>query len=396
MNPTDTGRFIRLQRKKFDLSQSKLAEMLCVEPQTVSKWERGLGMPDYDNVDKLREIFGCTLSEILEPNFEETNEAEVFEASEQKESVSNLPILVEIIDDKKEDKKRRFRIFDFLSKKKISALLEKMFGYEYANVYNEKFLFKNLFRKRSKEELETTLTQGMFKNRVGHSVIGIEAPWLYMKLFLFLLLCTGISFVTALLSSDPMSFVIFGGLCSVLPLMMFLFESNFARNLSIIDVLKIFALGGLGSICLTLLLAITTPNAVVNAVVMAPIFEEIFKAVMVVWFVARVKPTNMLTGLLIGFSVGAGFSFFENVQYAFGAYVVGLVDTGTLFIPWIESVGVILVRTVSDFFMGHHYFAAIFGGIYVLFKTKTEFDAKELFQWRVMAALAFSMALHAM
>ena len=81
MNPIDTGRFIREQRKKLNLSQSKLAEMLCVEPQTVSKWERGLGMPDYDNVNRLKEIFGCTLSEILEPTFEE--EAENNEASNE-------------------------------------------------------------------------------------------------------------------------------------------------------------------------------------------------------------------------------------------------------------------------------------------------------------------------
>ena len=65
MNPINTGRFIRMQRKKLNLSQSALAAMLFVEPQTVSKWERGLGMPDYDNLDKLREIFACSLSDIL-------------------------------------------------------------------------------------------------------------------------------------------------------------------------------------------------------------------------------------------------------------------------------------------------------------------------------------------
>ena len=152
MNPIDTGRFIRIQRKKLNLSQSKLAEMLCVEPQTVSKWERGLGMPDYDNVDKLREIFGCTLSEILEPDFDEPEEIKVEEIAEEKEPVTNLPILVEIIDDKDEraDKKKQFRFFDFLNKKKIKAMLEKMFGYEYANTYNEKFLFKNVFKRLEK------------------------------------------------------------------------------------------------------------------------------------------------------------------------------------------------------------------------------------------------------
>ena len=67
MDATKTGHFIREQRKRLGLSQLKLAEMLYVEPQTISKWERGLGMPDYDNVERLKEIFGCSLSDILEP-----------------------------------------------------------------------------------------------------------------------------------------------------------------------------------------------------------------------------------------------------------------------------------------------------------------------------------------
>ena len=397
MNPIDTGRFIRIQRKKLNLSQSKLAEMLCVEPQTVSKWERGLGMPDYDNVDKLREIFGCTLSEILEPDFDEPEETRVEEIAEEKEQVTNLPILVEIIDDKDEktDKKKQFQFFDFLNKKKIKAMLEKMFGYEYANTYNEKFLFKNVFKKRSREEYETTLTQGMFRNKISHNVIGIEAPWLYMRLFFFMLLCTGVAFVLAIVGS-PMPFVMVGGLCSALPLMMFLFESNFARNLSIVDVLKMFAIGGLGSIVLTLFLRISSNNDIVNTIVVAPIFEEICKAIMVVIFVAKIKPTNMLTGLLIGFSVGSGFSFFENVMYGFDNYIYALLVSGDEIVASSVSIGNIVARTASDFLMGHHYWTGLFGAIYVLFKKKANFDIKELFQWRVMLALLFSMSLHAM
>lgn len=397
MNPIDTGRFIRIQRKKLNLSQSKLAEMLCVEPQTVSKWERGLGMPDYDNIDRLREIFGCTLSEILEPCFEEEEEAKLPEAAEEKQEVTNLPILVEIIDDKGENqnKKKQFRFFDFLNKKKMKSILERMFGYEYANTYNEKFLFKNLFKKRTREECETTLTQGMFRNRMNHNVIGIEAPWLYLRMFFFMLICTGIAFALALVGS-PIPFVMVGGLCSALPLMMFLFESNFARNLSIIDVLKMFAIGGLGSIVLTLFLQISSADDIVNTVVIAPIFEEICKAIMVVIFVAKIKPTNMLTGLLIGFSVGSGFSFFENVLYGFNNYIYALLISGDEVIAASESIGTIVIRTASDFLKGHHYWTGIFGAIYVLFKKKANFDIKELLQWRVILALLFSISLHAM
>ena len=398
MNPIDTGRFIREQRKKLNLSQSKLAEMLCVEPQTVSKWERGLGMPDYDNVNRLKEIFGCTLSEILEPSFDdelENTDTEKAEPTEES-TVTNLPVLVEIIEDKEEKSdKKTFGIFDFLNKKKIKAILEKMFGYEYANTYNEKFLTKNVFKKRTREECETTLTQGMFRSKMNHPVIGIEAPWLYMRLFFFMLLCSGIAFVLALLGS-PMPFVIIGGLFSVLPLMMFLFESNFARNLSIVDIGKMFVIGGIGSLSITLLVSYIYPDSeVIYSVLLAPFFEEIFKALLVVYFVSKMKPTNMLTGLLIGFSVGAGFTFFENVHYAFNIAIIGA-DAGDLLVAFGGPIVNIISRTLGDFFMGHHYWTAVFGGIYVLFKKKTEFDIKELFTWRVMLALLFSICLHAM
>ena len=395
MNPINTGRFIRIQRKKLNLSQSALAAMLFVEPQTVSKWERGLGMPDYDNLDKLREIFACSLSDILEPVFDDAEDAE---EDTNADISTNLPVLVGIIEGSDEDSgkdgRRRFSIFDFLNKKKIKSILERMFGYEYANTYNESFLFKNLFRKRKKEEYESTLTQGMFRDSMGHETIGLEAPWLYARLFLFLLVCTGIAFVAAICGS-PMPFVIMGGLCSVFPLMMFLFESNFARNLSITDVLGMFTLGGLASIVLAMLNPVQFPwNEVVSAVIFAPVFEEIFKAAISVIFIARIKPKNMITGLLIGFSVGAGFSFFENIHYAYNIAIEGAMEGG-VFYAVVGPVINIIVRTVSDFFASHHYWTGFFAAVYVLFKESTAFSFRELFNWRVLLALASSITLHA-
>ncbi len=404
MNPIRTGQFIRIRRKRLGLSQSKLAEMLCVEPQTVSKWERGLGMPDYDNVDKLRSIFGCSLTDILEPDPAELGEAEETEKAEENETPPMLlPALVPFMQENGRDgdgargtgkRKKGFRFFDFLNKRKIKETLEGMFGYEYANTYNEKFLFRGLFAKHSREECEDTLTQGMFRDRVGHCVIGIEAPWLYFRLFLFLLICTGIS--ALLLGRSPMPFVIFGGMLAVFPLLLFLFESNFPRNLSLPDVLRMFAIGGLLSVLTVLLVHVDfIENTVLQTVVVAPITEELAKALLVVIFVAKYKPTNMLTGLLIGFSVGAGFTFLENWLYVYDFTVIGAYLDGFVLAD-IEALAVIITRTVADFFMGHHYWAAIFGGVYVLFKSRPSFELRDLFQGKVLLSLAYAMGLHAL
>ena len=92
MDAVKTGVFIREQRKKMGLSQQQLAGLLHVEPQTVSKWERGLGMPDYDNLDRLKQIFQCSLTDILEP-------PDVYASAEEEaenggaEVFSGLPVL---------------------------------------------------------------------------------------------------------------------------------------------------------------------------------------------------------------------------------------------------------------------------------------------------------------
>ena len=59
------GQNIRKYRLERDLSQSKLAEQLNISPQAVSKWERGLALPDIELLIPLAEIFSVTVDELL-------------------------------------------------------------------------------------------------------------------------------------------------------------------------------------------------------------------------------------------------------------------------------------------------------------------------------------------
>lgn len=394
MDATKTGHFIREQRKRLGLSQLKLAEMLYVEPQTISKWERGLGMPDYDNVERLKEIFGCSLSDILEPTDTDDDLVEI-EASDEDKS-TNLPVLVRVLNDDKTEKKKRFSLLDFINKKKIKETVGRIFGYEYESAYNEKFLFKNVRKKRSRDELENTITQGMFKGKANHTVLGIEAPWLYMRVFFFMLICTAISLVFSFVRSSILPFIVVGGLCAVVPLMVFLFETNYARNLTILDVGKMFLIGGLSSLVLTMIFysPFAYAGEVVSTVLLAPLLEELAKAIIVIFFVAKIKPKNMLTGLLIGFSIGAGFALFENFVYAFDAYSEFLILENNLYDANIMSMIVLIVRTFWNFFSGHHYYTAIFGAIYVLFKKEVTFKFKDLCQWKVLCGYIIPVLLH--
>lgn len=55
-------------RKLNDISQVELAQMLEYSNKSVSKWERGLGIPDIFVLYKLSVIFGISVSELIGQN----------------------------------------------------------------------------------------------------------------------------------------------------------------------------------------------------------------------------------------------------------------------------------------------------------------------------------------
>lgn len=59
------GQNIRNFRHRANLSQSSLAELLLVTPQAVSKWERGIALPDIGLLIPLADIFSVSLDELF-------------------------------------------------------------------------------------------------------------------------------------------------------------------------------------------------------------------------------------------------------------------------------------------------------------------------------------------
>lgn len=61
-------------RKKKGYSQQELAIRLNVVRQTISKWEKGLSVPDADTLIKMAEIFEVSVNELLGAELEVKNE----------------------------------------------------------------------------------------------------------------------------------------------------------------------------------------------------------------------------------------------------------------------------------------------------------------------------------
>lgn len=65
MDQTKIGRFIAECRKKASLTQMQLAEKLNITDKAVSKWERGVAMPDTSIMLELCDILGISVNELL-------------------------------------------------------------------------------------------------------------------------------------------------------------------------------------------------------------------------------------------------------------------------------------------------------------------------------------------
>ncbi len=65
MDQIKIGRFIAERRKIVSLTQMQLAEKLGITDKAISKWERGVAMPDTSIMLKLCDILGINVNELL-------------------------------------------------------------------------------------------------------------------------------------------------------------------------------------------------------------------------------------------------------------------------------------------------------------------------------------------
>ena len=101
MDLVKIGKFIASLRKDKNLTQEELAEKLYVTDRAVSKWERGLSLPDAGNMLDLCNILGITINELLNgekidmKDYEKKTEDLLLEMAKQEE-VKNKKLLADM------------------------------------------------------------------------------------------------------------------------------------------------------------------------------------------------------------------------------------------------------------------------------------------------------------
>ncbi len=134
------GKLIAHEREKSGLTQEQLASKLYVTRQAISRWERGVGIPDYELLSKLCEVFKITPNEIM-----------AGERKKEKNSKYVDNILIDILKDNTK-KIKRIIIFSSLI---IFSLIISFLIYYFISTYNQFRIYKISGNNENFEMLET-------------------------------------------------------------------------------------------------------------------------------------------------------------------------------------------------------------------------------------------------
>ena len=116
---------IRVFRQKEGYSQDKLAEVLHVSPQAVSKWENGHALPETSLLPVLAQIFGCTIDDIIMPAYIFDEEIEVEKSTVLKRQAEHI---AKYVVKQMEDKLMKKEIAGFTDEIVTEAVTQKHSG----------------------------------------------------------------------------------------------------------------------------------------------------------------------------------------------------------------------------------------------------------------------------
>lgn len=184
------------------------------------------------------------------------------------------------------------------------------------------YFFKETFRPHTKEEYAEVFTRGI-KGESG--VVCKKLPWLYIRvlalniiLFAFIIL----TFRLARYTAGYTAAILFGGLLFNFPLIVFFFELYPKRDLSLLKLFAVILIGGAIATAVILLGyefiydTDSEPNPWISTLWVG-FWEEFVKGAVAISAVAILKNKNPFVCFLIGFAVGTGYSFLEDLGYIY-------------------------------------------------------------------------------
>lgn len=275
---------------------------------------------------------------------------------------------------------------------------------------NWRMLFSDVFKHHTTEEAEEIFICGTKDTTPDPYSVSKDwpHPWLYSRVLLmftitFVLLWICVNTFASQLSIPGL--IVIGSFAVPLSTMVLFLEANVWKNVSMYTVIKTFFMGGCASLVVTLFLFSVYGDKLDGffGAFIIGLIEETGKAVIVFAILRRFGKLSILTGMLIGSAVGAGFAAFESAGYALRPLLIQMQYTGYA-AAYGKSVS---TQDIMDsinhlIFMravlapgGHVAWAAISGAAFVIAsKLKGVFDTSLFTETKFLRLFAIPIVLH--
>lgn len=277
------------------------------------------------------------------------------------------------------------------SHKSLVESFSEYFGNSTVN-FRLKDLFADVFKRHSVSDAEDIFICGTRYTTPPLYAVRFSwpRPWLYSRVLLIMT----IAFVMLMLclvmfdSSNAIpGVIVVGSFAMPLTTMMLFLELNAYRDVSVYKIIVTFLVGGCASLLATMILYMfITPGMDFVGAIIIGVVEEIGKLIIVYYTISRLRTCHILTGLLIGSAVGAGFAAFESAGYAFNFL---LDDEGGLYTMF----DVIVLRGILAP-GGHVAWAAITGAAIVMAKGNRRLNTDILTSGKFLKLFAIPVVLH--
>lgn len=192
-----------------------------------------------------------------------------------------------------------------------------------------KDIFSEFRQKHTKEDMEYAFLAGTSMDRTNETNMlhKWKKPWIFWRVLLIFLAAAGVNQILMevgklLTGSVNVGTIIISQLLlpMIVPavLMIFFWELNIPRNISVYELITYLVLGGMVSFFVTNLLSVAVPYNFPDYIG-GPFREEPAKlaasVLLLYFFRKKDKKIYGMTGLVIGAAVGTGFGIFESITY---------------------------------------------------------------------------------
>ena len=199
-------------------------------------------------------------------------------------------------------------------------------GVSHVEGFKPQEMFSSVLEKRTDEDVEEYFLVGTRTTTPDLKDVSTTwpKPWVFFRAFTFSLLVY-LGFYLAWNQFQNLNMLpglmMMGAFAIPISVVIFYFEMNTPRNVSLYQVFKLMLTGGILSLIATLFIDTILRGGTGNiiAAMLTGVAEETAKVLALLLVVNKLKYRWTLNGLLLGGAVGAGFAGFESAGYFFNA-----------------------------------------------------------------------------